>query len=68
MGQAKEQILHAIGGLQFGETSDSPRLKAIERIEDRIRQGVPLDQLEPLQRQLCELKGIDFDAPDDEWD
>lgn len=71
MGRAKDDFIARTGGLRLGETQETfkARVAEIGRLEGDLKAGrIKLDDLERVQRRLCDLKGIDFDAPDDEED
>jgi transcriptional regulator with XRE-family HTH domain len=67
----KEQWLGRYGGLRANESSAQlhNRMDEIDRLETLFWSGMlSHDELEPTQRRLCQLKGIDFDSydpPDD---
>jgi hypothetical protein len=70
MGRNKERFIKATGGLRLGDTPQSfkARVEKIEKLEALLRSGtlhVP-DEVELVQRQICELKGENFDDPDPE--
>lgn len=74
MGRGREEFLGRYGGFRPGETEAQlkERTAEIDRLEGLFKSGLILPaDLERTQRRLCELKGIDFDADDDDdgdWD
>jgi hypothetical protein len=65
MGRSKEDFIERTGGFRFDESEADfhKRVAEIERLEASFRSGKHgMAELETIQRQLCELKGIDFDS------
>ena len=71
MGRAKNQFIRETGGYRLGETEEAflIRVKEIRQLEKEFKSGVYHgDDLERVQRRLCELKGISFDQDDEDED
>jgi hypothetical protein len=69
MGRGKDEFLRRYGGLRIGETQAQlkDRMAEIDEIMTRLKNGfVTGDDLDPLTRRLCDLKGISFDDDDEE--
>ncbi len=69
MGRNKDDFIKATGGFRFGEPPEAfkKRVEKIQTLETLFKSGtLDFDELELVQRQICELKGIDFDGPDDD--
>lgn len=61
MGRAKEQVMEAIGGFEFGEseTGTSLRISKILTLEKKIRSGrIPFEQVDNALEELRKLKGL----------
>lgn len=68
MSRGKDAFVERYGGLFPHETPEQrkARMAEIDQLEADFKAGkFPLDELEKVQRRLCELKGIHFD--DDEF-
>jgi len=68
MGRGKDLFIEKTGGLHFGESEEEfhARVAEIEKLEKELMSGkLSMEELETVQRKLCALKGIDFDAPDE---
>jgi hypothetical protein len=71
MGRGKDEFIERTGGFRADESRAEfhARVEEIDRLEVRFRQsGLTMEEREAVQRRLCALKGIDFDAPDDDED
>jgi hypothetical protein len=71
MGRTKDDWIERTGGFRVGESPEQfkARVAEIERLEAEFRRPeLSGDDREKVQRRLCDLKGIDFDAPDDDYD
>ena len=69
MSRSKEQWLEHTGGFRLGESPAAfqERVVEIEKLEREFRAaGLTMGEREKILRQLCALKGIDFDSDDDE--
>jgi hypothetical protein len=71
MGRGKDEFLRRTGGIRPGETSEEfrARVNEIEELEAGFKAGkFKGDELEKVQRRLCELKGIswEYDEEDDD--
>jgi len=66
MSRLKEQVLDAIGGFRLDEvqTGSSPRIREIQALDNKLRSGVSLDEVENVIEQMRKLKGL----PPDEFD
>jgi hypothetical protein len=66
MGKAKEQLIEAYGGYQYGQL-DPLRFRAIDALNQKLRAGdVPLDQVDGVMDKLRSLQGIQVgDEPHD---
>jgi hypothetical protein len=65
--RSKEQWIEKTGGFRPGESDAQfqARVAKIERLNGALAAGrVKSTEIEAVQRQLCELKGIRFDNPD----
>jgi hypothetical protein len=68
MGQAKDDFIERTGGFRSGETRDDfqKRVSRIDELETQLRSGtLRMRDLEKVQRELCSLKGIDFDSDEE---
>jgi hypothetical protein len=57
------------GGMRIEETQQqlAARVAEIDELESRFKSGkISLDEVESIQRRLCELKGISFDDDDED--
>ncbi|HEY4939995.1 MAG TPA: hypothetical protein VII56_01100 [Rhizomicrobium sp.] len=71
MSRTKDQWIERTGGFRAGESNAEflARSEEIEKLEAQFRSpGLTMQERETVQRRLCTLKGIDFDAPDDDED
>jgi hypothetical protein len=71
MGRGKDKFIEQFGGLWADETPDQrkARFDEIRTLNEKIRSGqVRLDEVDKINRRLCELKGIswEFDEPSEE--
>lgn len=61
MGISKRRMIEDFGGLPV----DPERVNEIRRLEDKFRSGkCGSDELETIERRLCQLKGLNFDDYD----
>lgn len=71
MGRAKEDWIEKTGGFRLGEGPADFKAR-VARIEELERQMVSpklsMAEREKVQRELCSLKGIDFDSYDGDDD
>ena len=68
MGRAKEDFIQRTGGFRVGESEADfhKRVAEIDRLTESLKSGkLKLSEVEPTQRRICELKGIDFDSDDE---
>jgi hypothetical protein len=64
----KEELIERYGGFFAGESmaERKKRFAEIDKLESDFKSGkIKVNDLERVQRRLCELKGIDFDSYDD---
>lgn len=64
MSRSGDEWIKRTGGFRLGETKEEfdARVKEIEVVEKRLTFGtLKFNEIEDVQRQLCALKGIDFD-------
>lgn len=70
MGRAKDVIINRYGGFRVGEDAEkfAARAAEIDKTEAQLTatRGGTEEELEALQRKLCDLKGISFDDDDEE--
>jgi hypothetical protein len=69
MRRGKDEFLQRTGGFRILETDEEfeARVAEINQLESDIKtEKVGLADREKALRRLCQLKGIDFDAPDNE--
>jgi hypothetical protein len=69
MGRGKDEFIRRTGGLRFGESQEQfeERVREIARLEEKfLEPGLTMQERERMHRRLCDLKGIDFDAPDED--
>ena len=70
MGRAKDEIISHYGGFRVGEDRDKFAARAAEIARLRAQliatRGGTEQELEVLQRKLCDLKGISFDWDNDD--
>ncbi|NTJ66018.1 hypothetical protein G6M50_14875 [Agrobacterium rhizogenes] len=69
MSRSKQEFINRTGGYRIGEGQQEfvNRVREINDLETKLKSGqISFEDMESIQRRLCELKGISFDFDDDE--
>ena len=71
MGRSKQDFISRTGGFRIGESERefASRVEEITNLETQLKSGqISFDEIESIQRRLCELKGMSFDFDEDEFE